>query len=367
MKLLALILLVPILLELCSAVPVTTIDEYGRVYRTSRMGKNRYQQLDDDNEEDADDEDNDDEEDADDEGGSDGIYPPDFAKLFPNPDGRPVGPDSYDSYMDHHPANPQPGKPTHGPAASPGPAASRGPVPQRAPPRNQASGNHPGYARPQYDSPPPQQGSRPSYGQGPPPRRQYSRPPPQQPQYNEGPPPQQGEYDDGPPPQYRSELNTLDEETEPEEGPTGRQLQYYVKPQMQMQRQVGPVYTNRRPVYYNNRRNYQTYVPVPNRRYSTYMPRTKTYPVVPSSRRPMLVRAPMGMNRQAFARHERTSPFSRYSIHSDYNPEYIINPTAMLSRRRFRYHPTQRVPSQRIPLYGGYWPNPAVGHHYQRW
>ena len=91
-----LLLLVPILLELTAAAPSTTIDEYGRVYRNSRMSKGPYQQLDDDDEQD--DEEDDDDEDADDDADDDnsGIYPPDFAKLFPNPDGRPVGPNCKD-------------------------------------------------------------------------------------------------------------------------------------------------------------------------------------------------------------------------------------------------------------------------------
>lgn len=378
MKLLfVLLLLVPILLELTAAAPTTTIDQYGRVYRNSRMSKGQYQDLDDedeqDDEEDADDEDADD--DADDD--NSGIYPPDFAKLFPNPDGRPVGPNSYDAYQKHHPANQQPNKPSHGPAAAVGPAASRGPVPQRGPPRNQASGNHGGYARPQYDSPRPQYGSpRPQYDappsqyDGPPP--QYDSPPPQyerpgrRPSYNQGPPA-------GPPPQtgpggpqYRTDLNLLDDVE-----PTGRQL-YYVAGS----RQVGPVYPKRNMnMYWNTytRRNYQTYTPV--QRYTT----RQTYPVVPMRRNynvptrmwtPTMVRVPTQYvkTRQTYGRDlPRYNPFSRYSINSDYNPEYIVNPTEMLSRRKFRYHASQRMPAQRIPLYPGYWENPWVGHHWQRW
>jgi hypothetical protein len=89
MKLLFVLLaLVPILLELAAAAPVTSVDYYGRVHRNSRMsGKPRVVYQDD-----ADDDEEDDDEDADDDADDDSIYPPDFEKLFPNPDGKPVGP-----------------------------------------------------------------------------------------------------------------------------------------------------------------------------------------------------------------------------------------------------------------------------------
>ena len=88
--LLAFLVLLPILLELTSAVRVPTpsaLDHYGRVHRNSRMsGKNKLPLNEDD------DEDEEDEEDADDDADDDSFYPPDFEKLFPNPDGKPVGP-----------------------------------------------------------------------------------------------------------------------------------------------------------------------------------------------------------------------------------------------------------------------------------
>jgi len=81
--LLLLVALIPLVLELSSAAPVTSLDPYGRVSRNSRMSRNNYgQELQDEDEEEADDED----EDEDDDELYDGIYPPDFNKLFPSPD-----------------------------------------------------------------------------------------------------------------------------------------------------------------------------------------------------------------------------------------------------------------------------------------
>jgi len=44
-------------------------------------------------------------------------------------------------------------------------------------------------------------------------------------------------------------------------------------------------------------------------------------------------------------------------LQDNFNPEYIANPTLMALRRKRRYHPSQRVPLQKIPL-RGYYGNP---------
>jgi len=45
-------------------------------------------------------------------------------------------------------------------------------------------------------------------------------------------------------------------------------------------------------------------------------------------------------------------------LRDNYNPEMIANPTLMLLRRRRRYHPSQRIPLQKIPIRSGYYGNP---------
>jgi len=339
-----LVALIPILMELASATPTTVLVDdygYGRVFRDARMSN------------DADDESDDEDDDEDDDEQDDDIYPPDFSKLFPNPDGRPTGPDSYDSYMKHHPANSQPGKPQHGPASSSGPASLRGPVQAQ---HGQKQGGVGHYA-PSHDAPPPRRGS-------PPPRGYQSGPP------SRGPPPSG--------PQYRSE--EVENEVE-DVVPEGRGLVYG---------QRAPVYHTPRRVlgYPNNRRVFQQtpyyggvqnrYVVQPNRFVSHY-PRT-AYTFPHATRRQYYPRytpvrahgradfdnsleteaplpGPVFVPRTHAAR--IYNPWSISPLRADaYNPQFVFNPSEMRARRRFRYHPSQIVPSQRIPVNDGVWGNP---------
>lgn len=83
---LVLLALLCLLVESSLAAPQTALlDPYTVFYRHSRMSSPLY---DDDDDED----DDEDDDDYDDDEFDDDIYPPDFSKLFPNPDGRPVGP-----------------------------------------------------------------------------------------------------------------------------------------------------------------------------------------------------------------------------------------------------------------------------------
>jgi len=310
---LILVALVPLLFELTMAAPSTSLDPYGRVNRNSRMSRNNYGQEDEDDDQDDEDEENDDEQDDD-------VYPPDFSKLFPNPDGRPVGPESgpsSNSYGHNHPVSPQQGRPSHGPASIRGPAALRGPIQAQ---HGQRQGGI-GHGRPQHDGPPP------SYG---PPRR-------------------------GRPPQYRHDVDFNEiEETVPE----GRQMSY----------------GKRRVVGYPIRRvHYGGYPMTQNRHVFNGFPRYPVYPQYtnriyrPRYTPVMYGRSEMESDEedvpgpvQLRAHSARVyNPWSHSPLRADaYNPQFVFNPTEMRLRRRFRYHPTQRIPSQRIPIYGGQWGNP---------
>ena len=284
-------------------------------------------------------------------------------------------------YQAHHPTNYQPGKPDHGPGSLHGPVAMRGPVPQHSPKPHEQGG---------YNSRPPPQRDAPS-------RRYSSRPPPpeynsrQPPQYRDGPPPE--EYHSGPPPQshrphYRTELIGYVEE--PEEGdlipntnarqlvvprprPNVNQYNGYISNNYQRQvpltyrpgtnmgyqnRRViaypglssfggNQVYPARRPDYqqqqrYPYNRGYYSAVgqgyPV-SRRPVGYYPRS--VPQSPFRPTPVVLRA---LEESTEADDEVPvvvphSPLARFynpSWGSAYNPEYVVNPTLMRSRRRFR-------------------------------
>ena len=176
--------------------------------RSSKKGKPvkavKVEEEDEEEDDDPDQDDDDDDEDFDDDSG---FSVPDFNELFPNPEGRPRGPNGivfnlqiliirfqrqlismaifisyadYDAYVKHSQ------KQSDQPASSP---QRHGNAP---PPRQYGNAPPPQQHR---DGPPPQQ-----YRDGPPPQQYRDGPPPQQ--YREGPPPQ--EYRDGPPPQqYR--------------------------------------------------------------------------------------------------------------------------------------------------------------------
>jgi len=324
---LVLFVLIGLMVELSVGAPPSarlsssSLDPYGRVERNSRMSKNNYPTQEDEEQDDEDeDEDNDEENDEQD----DDVYPPDFAKLFPNPDGRPVGPQSggggpsRNSYGSNHPLSPQPGRPSHGPASSGGPAALRGPIQAQ---HGQRQGGMIGGGRPSHDPPPP------SYR---PTRR--------------GPPPQR----------YRHDIDEVDEDED-----VGRGLPFGGR-----RRVVGP--------YPMRRIHYPTY---------SYGMRPQRYVLrtYPTYRRPTPYTRPSSM----YGRREEPwnedskdirsisgrvyNPWSQSPLQPDaYNPRFVFNPTEMRLRRRFRYHPSQRIPSQRISLYDGEWGNPRNTYSHQQ-
>jgi len=81
----------------------------------------------------------------------------------------------------------------------------------------------------------------------------------------------------------------------------------------------------------------------------------------PLRRRPLVRQSQVPPRRSARREGRDTRIITGWSntpLNDPYNPEYIVNPTAMRLRRKFRYHPSQQIPVQRIPLYSGYWGDP---------
>jgi hypothetical protein len=275
----------------------------------------------------------------------------------------------------NHPTQPQHGRPGHGPASVRGPASLRGPVPQHGPKPHQGGSYN--------DGPPP------SRRDGPPP--QYDGPPPE---YDDAPPPRRR-------PEYRTELIGYVQEPEEQDvtpANNGRQLFIPASNARQggyiannYQRQVpmiyrpgtNPGYQNRRVIsypslsqsqygsrgYYPVRKPMAAYYPGGGNRFpvsQTRYPAAARYPgggstgYYPGNRRQgyyptrtsyfrvptPVVRARDDISNELdevpFAPHSRFgrifNPWSRSPFQGDsYNPEYVINPTEMLSRRRFRY------------------------------
>jgi hypothetical protein len=348
----------------------------------------------DDDVEDTDTEDADDDADDDVDDDDDGFRVPDFNEVFPNPDGRPVGPNSYAAFLKHNPTS-------QGPAAN----GQAGPLAQGQAGPAGAGQAGPGQGQRRWRTQLDLDDFGDSYEAGPPPFPGAVR-------HRGGPPPGPGPVG-------------YDDEFYP---PTRAGRQGYV------QRVVYPNYvqTSRRPIIYRpvtaSNRNYNVNY-VPYRRptsgvfyannvrpqpqvvnnYNRRVVHASTRPVVPmtvarptvvqSARPAPAVYAPVrrtvvpamnyNYNRprvvsaapvpvrvpyapRASHGHGTGRAWSYSPLAGDnYNPQYVVNPTEMLSRRVVRYHPSQAMPIQRINPYHGVWGNPRniqrdpwTGNHY---